>query len=407
MPRQIASTARLVTTTDELGREFRAWCGRANAIWIAAAWSKDCPLERALWKARQKIQAMIVGLDYCGTAPSFLRDFQKRIWVREPQGGTYHPKVYLFQDGDDYCCFVGSSNFTGGGFGTNIEANIVLYGKARSVFFTRARNYIEALAVGLEHPKKAMIDDYERRYKRIQALRKKFDYRVAKSTKTKAAKERASVLRGRLPDSLDLTWKEYLACVTARHSSLLRVFDNEAGEDSYLGTIKRAHGTLVKRKRLDAMSPEERRFVAGTVKNAGYFGGMTGAGRFMHQVNETPAVLDAALAAIPLTGKVEEAALEKFINKYSWKGAAVATGSRLLAMKRPDLFLCIDKKNRSQLADKFDVTARSMSHWDGYKALHREIWRCRWCKSGRPKSAKDRAVWNVRVAILDSLFYKP
>ena len=53
----------------------------------------------------------------------------------------------------------------------------------------------------------------------------------------------------------------------------------------------------------------------------------------------------------------------------------MGTASRLLAMKRPDLFLCVDAKNRTRIAKAFDVSAFSLQTFEGYWDLMQRIWR--------------------------------
>src|ERR1019366_627535 len=49
-----------------------------------------------------------------------------RIFRREKC--FFHPKLYLFTDGDCYAVFAGSSNLTYGGFYENWEANVLVEG---------------------------------------------------------------------------------------------------------------------------------------------------------------------------------------------------------------------------------------------------------------------------------------
>jgi HKD family nuclease len=57
-----------------------------------------------------------VGLDFYTTSPAFLEEFLSVIRIGNAlQGGTFHPKLYLFETADRFCCLMGSSNFTCGG----------------------------------------------------------------------------------------------------------------------------------------------------------------------------------------------------------------------------------------------------------------------------------------------------
>jgi hypothetical protein len=133
---------------------------------------------------------------------------------------------------------------------------------------------------------------------------------------------------------------------------------------------------------------------------------MKGVGYFRQRLNDDPASLDTALNYIPLTGKVTKTAYDKFAAAYQWKRAGVATASRLLAMKRPDLFICVDSKNRAGIAEVFGVSAGSLQTFDGYWNVIQRIWRCPWCRNRRPQPGLERRIWDARVALLDSLYYE-
>jgi hypothetical protein len=103
---------------------------------------------------------------------------------------------------------------------------------------------------------------------------------------------------------------------------------------------------------------------------------------------------------------VKKSSFDAFAAGYQWNRSGVGTASRLLAMKRPDLFICIDSKNRSEIARAFDVAAASLQTFDGYWNLIQRIWRCPWHRAPRPKQALEARIWDARVALLDSLYYE-
>jgi len=75
-------------------------------------------------------------------------------------------------------------------------------------------------------------------------------------------------------------------------------------------------------------------------------------------------------------------------------------------LKRPDLFICIDSKNRSGIATAFDVAASALQTFEGYWDLMQRIWRCPWWRAPQPQQALERRIWNARVALLDSVYYR-
>ena len=70
----------------------------------------------------------------------------------------------------------------------------------------------------------------------------------------------------------------------------------------------------------------------------------------------------------------------------------MGTGSRLLAMQWPDVFLCVDAKNRAGIAKAFGVSASALQTFEGYWDLMQRIWRCPWNRVARPRRALDRRV---------------
>jgi HKD family nuclease len=129
--------SRLLTGTKEMAQVFRKWCERAENIRIVTAWATtDCMACECLEKARSKISTMVVGLDFYTTSPSFLESFLSAIRIGKAlRGGTFRPKLYLFEIADRFGCVIGSSNFTRGGFGDNAELNICIEGKKSDAFF--------------------------------------------------------------------------------------------------------------------------------------------------------------------------------------------------------------------------------------------------------------------------------
>lgn len=79
----------------------------------------------------------------------------------------------------------------------------------------------------------------------------------------------------------------------------------------------------------------------------------------------------------------------------------IATGSRLLAVKRPDRFLPVTGRSRRQIRKTLGYFATRK----GYVDLHRYIWSLPWFTAPEPIDAKERRVWHARVALLDVVVY--
>ena len=78
---------------------------------------------------------------------------------------------------------------------------------------------------------------------------------------------------------------------------------------------------------------------------------MVGNGLFHHRIAENDTHISRALDRIPLSGQLTRAHFEAFIEEYRkvFDGNFVATATRLLALKRPDTFVCFDAMNRRKL----------------------------------------------------------
>lgn len=400
--------SRLLRGTDDLAKQFRKWCAKATDVRIVTAWATtDCIVCDCLKEARSKISTMVVGLDFYTTAPSFLESFHAIVRIGQALGkGTFHPKLYLFEDGGEFCCIMGSSNFTNGGFASNTELNICIEGKTSDPFFSEVQTFIKEQEDRSDPITAPEIADYRDQFKRLKASRA----RLTKFKPSAAAKAKAQAVRMREstgvapPAQLNKTWPEFIEILLAGERSG-RITGSTKHQPGYLPTVERCGEIFQKYGRLADMPPADRQFVAGTTKGGGWFGDMRVAGKFVNRVNDDPSSLDAALDRVPRTGTVPKNAFDAFAANYRWERAGVGTASRLAAMKRPDLFICIDSKNRSEIAKAFDVSASSLQTFEGYWDLIQRIWHCPWWRAAAPKLALHRRVWAARVALLDSLYY--
>jgi hypothetical protein len=128
-------------------------------------------------------------------------------------------------------------------------------------------------------------------------------------------------------------------------------------------------------------------------------------------VNLNANAFSRALGCIPLVGNIERRHYEAYCNAlYEIKGASatwVGMGTRLLAMKRPDRFVCINGPNRDGLCDHFGV-ARTTTRLDNYWERFAEpMTLMPWWQADIPYETLEQQVWLGRAAMLDAIYYDP
>jgi len=143
------------------------------------------------------------------------------------------------------------------------------------------------------------------------------------------------------------------------------------------------------------------------------FGSTRGSKAFHELLQHTPSLLDDALAAIPLEGEVTEADYNEFVKLYT---AAFATldkakaglfaATRLLAMRRPDVFMVLTAPKVDALCQGFGLVKLKPTDFSRYwvdiiEALHRQPW----FKSAQPEDVTELELWNNRVVLFDLFFF--
>jgi hypothetical protein len=152
-----------------------------------------------------------------------------------------------------------------------------------------------------------------------------------------------------------------------------------------------------------------RRKIAGLFQSANpnflLFGSMRWVGFFKQAIKENIEGISLALDEIPLDGDISRDQYQSFTARFlkAFKNSGMALASRLLAMKRPDTFVCVNKENREGLYQAFRLSPSKDP--DGYWNLIEKVQACSWWKAPPPAARDVREVWGARAAFLDSLFY--
>jgi hypothetical protein len=205
-------------------------------------------------------------------------------------------------------------------------------------------------------------------------------------------------------DLISLSWPEFFARVSAEEHS--------PGEPLVQERLQVLHDVRQLFKQglhfcdLDYL---DRRKIAGLLKSSNpnflLFGSMQWVGFFKQAIKDNNQDISLALDEIPLEGDIRRHQYEKFADRFlkAFKRSGMALASRLLAMKRPDTFVCVNNQNREGLVQAFRVSPNKDA--EGYWNLIEKIRACTWWNVPSPAAGDEQEVWKARAAFLDALFY--
>ncbi|MDR3490210.1 MAG: phospholipase D family protein [Bradyrhizobium sp.] len=393
---------KLITTARQLDVAFRQLLDQYKKVSFAVAWASHGFSGYAqLVKHQKKIGQGIVGTHFYQTHPAFIDKFMgdERVRFVKQTDGTFHPKFYLFHNSkDDWSCLLGSANFTRAAFNTNSEA---------CMLFNSTDDNDSSIRDGLNKAINEywdMGDCFEEdeldEYKRLWYLFRQRTRSIAGDFGDK--KQSKPVLKTPL---LSMSWAEYLKAV--RRDKPRHINERTEVLDA-ARRLFRDHGRFAR------MPPLDRKGIAGFNKSDdvpwGWFGSMSGNGTFMNRVNANDPNLSRALDAIPLNGEVGKEHYNEFVEAYLRafpEGRhGLPTATRLLAMKRPDYFVCFDSANRRKLCTAFEISLHHHDYDRYWDSLIERILISKWWNSPRPNTEREAKLWDGRAAFLDCLYYE-
>jgi HKD family nuclease len=391
-----------VVAGDRLQKAISFLLDWSKDVSWAVAWATSGRMTAALRAQKKKINRLVVGTTFSQTDPEFLKHYvnDPRVVVVDTRDGVFHPKLYLFTRGSEWRCLIGSPNLTKTAFEKNHEVAILVTGDKAN---DPVRRDLEA-----------QVDEYFDLGKMI-TQEWLSSYRLAHAASRKARERLAQMWHAPHPkgvpqhgDLLTWTWSRYAAEIST---------DRRPGSfDERLEVLRRVRAMLGAQPDFASLDLDDRRRIAGTVKGRSelgepnwlWFGSMQGQGDFMRLVKTAPQGLSTALASIPPQGDVEKEHYAEFARAFVRAGArcthrpGVACASRLLAMKRPDYFVCLNKANL-QLCRDLGVSFHTMEVADYWDRIVEPIVHSTWWQSPRPK--RRAVVWDARAALLDGAYY--
>ena len=384
----------MLITQDAILPRFREHLSWATNIDLATAWATSHEGLRALERQRPSPNVRaVVGLWGNLTEPLALRTLARIGRLRGPDAGRrFHPKVFIFRGGGRSIAWIGSANFTSGGFEMNDEA----------VFETNETGSVQDWFDDLWERTDPLGDDA------IDA------YADSRQLHPPPPSPRSLTTPG--PDPLLLlegvgAWPSYVEALEqcdgwwSHHHS----WSVLGGRNSWRETAEVLHDIALQPD-WKALGPYDRRRLLG--RAPGEYWALFGRMR----PTALGTVFGADLEAIQgVVRRVADAADDAFpqlaFNSYralrSIDGVGPGIASRLLTLARPDRFVSVNGASKNGLSASFGLPPSTLGNPAGYERLLTAIYDEDWFRNPAPQNARERAITRLRCALLDSFVYDP
>lgn len=366
----------------------------------ASAGEKFYPY-KVLRAHQNKIEKMVVGTHMYQTDPRFIEEFlhHSGFRFRKPLGNLFHPKLYLFyntpKDGltPTWTLLIGSANFTYNAFKKNQEIMFEMhFAESEESFFYEILQTIEDLWTETED----FSDEYLSHYRKLHGMQKE---KIQSLTGEYEGEDQNTMMDILSIPVCIMNWKSFME--TIYQETIHKIEDR-------IFVLQEAKRLFSIHSSFSDMTEEERKFIAGishSDKRSGIFGSMTGAGLFKNAIINNDKNISDALDCIPIEGDVTKKDYLAFVEKFSnIERSGLATATRLLAMKRPDIFLCFDSENKKNLSRDFGIS-QSVNYEQYWDRIIARIQDSVWWKVEAPIEEEERMIYEGRAAFLDALYF--
>lgn len=371
---------------------------KSQSVQFSMAWATvNNPVYKSLLVNLDKITASTLGISGYATAPKCLTDFTDSQTVRFAiqKNGLFHPKVYLFERTKSWDLILGSANMTTGGLQHNSEVMVHLTGQdMQDPFFQDIK-----LRLNSYHSDAVIMDeDTATKYAEFHKLFKKKNPPSITIPDSDTSKHPLD------SDVMAMSWKAFKGRVKQ---------DPYHGYKERIQLLTKVRGLFKEQPDFGKMELSARKLIAGLptpdYENWGWFGSMQGAGYFHSYINKNNPGISRAMDAIPLNRPVTKNDYDRFISHYTATFVdgrdGIGTASRLLAMKRPDQFVCLSSANKKNLCLDFGIS-KDIDYDSYWHEIIARIEQSIWWNTEKPSKPTQKAIWQARAALLDTLYYE-
>ncbi|MHA3060973.1 phospholipase D family protein [Acinetobacter sp. ANC 4636] len=384
-----------------LDKKISALVRKHKNIAFAVAWaSPDTIAFNTIYEDRDKITKAVIGTHFYQTHPDVLDKFtnsEKCHFVLQPDG-VFHPKVFLFWSPNSWDLLIGSANLTKGALTTNTELLVHITSSDSTEEF---RDEVEQTITSFWEQGSVVTRQEAQNYRNLWNTQKNYLVRVSGNYNNEL--DANKVKSPLLSNIMTMSWSNLFTAI--KNDPYPNGFQNRCG------LLKLAKATFESKKIFSHMSKDERLIISGLPNQlypeAGWFGSMKGSGSFFQAINQNNQQISDALDEIPLEGAVTIDHYNAYIQKFeiAYERTGIATATRLLALKRPDIFICVDGKNKKNLCKDFGISQSKINYDTYWKEIICRIMDSVWWNSTKPTNEIEQQAWNGRVAMLDVLFY--
>lgn len=392
---------KFIEKDTELRSSFKSLITQYNRCCICVAWaSQDSEVMELLDEYHSKVKKMIVGLDFCQTDYKFIVDHLSNSAIRyftDEHKGVFHPKMYLFYDDDKHWrAIVGSANLTYNGFSVNQEACMIVGDEDN----------------GSKATFQAMLDFVNKLWERSSKLTAEdmANYKAKHHEQLKANKSanigfKPWLLKKAIIDNM--TWDEYISKLKNKH--------NEFSEsvEIRLKLLKRSQSLFASVKQFNSLSDPDRACIAGFKRyfidnhdniDCFFFGYTTRVTYFTKSIKNRDK-LSKAIDVIPLEGEITSYMYEDYCSYFDGHNS-IACPTRLLAIKRPDVFVSINNMNKKWLCNDFGISPYKLNLKNYWDLIICRIQGSKWYNDHRKLEGEEKTIKKFQVAMLDSIYYR-
>ena len=389
----------IITNTEALFASLQALIRASDTLDLCVAWATSAKGQGRHWKELDldKVRRAVVGTAFAQTEPATLVELGKkpdRLRLMINSDGTFHPKVILGRQGDKRFAIVGSANFTTAAYTSNTELSVLLEGRIHDADLLAIETYIdEQWTRGTE-----LTDEWLAEYL--------LTWKAAKRQRIVVPMAKLEI--GSMTD-LEMPWETYVEILRKQEGRKLANGSRisvTGPSPSYSEELRLAQAAFRREPKFEKLTKDERNLLMGIGQSSsGFLGSMRPAGFARGIVGQTPEQVGQVLDRLPLEGPVTLSEAAGLLNELTrLKGIKIGVATRFFAVKRPDLFVSVNKGSNPQLAKL--LGGREIASVKQYIGLLRDVWSTEWHRAGRPKVNNEVALWERRAALLDATLYE-